>query len=268
MRYLIFGDVHGNLPALDAVLAAGQAREIETYLFVGDLVGYGPWPVECIDRLMPLHESGQLAWVAGNHELVARGDREPEGYNAEAGLTLEWTRKLLKSRSDALKFLKSAEMVVEANRKIFLTHDSLAAPGSGDYHRWPQNAHSELACLRWHGGRVCFYGHTHMLRAEIVTDKSGLMIVPIETHEGEGRDPHPIKLAATDLGWIGVGSVGLPKNPQRRAEYLILDDATEAVWLIEKYSVAYPREKVREQTRAVVGALGDAAVAERIAKWF
>src|SRR5260221_11513543 len=83
MRYLVFGDVHGNLLALDTVLEAGRARGAEGYLFVGDLVGYGPQPPECIARLLPLAECGSLAWVLGNHEMGVRGEVDPTGYNDE-----------------------------------------------------------------------------------------------------------------------------------------------------------------------------------------
>ena len=92
MRYLVFGDVHANLAALDTVLAAGRARGVEGYLFVGDLVGYGPEPLECIERLLPLQEQGSFAWVVGNHELAVRGEVDLEGYSTESMQTLEWTK--------------------------------------------------------------------------------------------------------------------------------------------------------------------------------
>ena len=97
MRYLVFGDVHANLEALEAVLAEGARRGVEAYLFVGDLIGYGPSPLECIERLVPLQEQGGLAWVAGNNELVVRDEVEPGGYSPEALETLEWTRSLLEA---------------------------------------------------------------------------------------------------------------------------------------------------------------------------
>ena len=128
MRYLVFGDVHGNLLALDAVLKAGRDRGAETYLFVGDVVGYGPNPVECIERLLPLQECGSLAWVAGNHELAFRGDVEMEGYSAEAVQTLMWGRKLVEDKPWAKDFIDSAYLTTCANDLIWLTHDSLANP--------------------------------------------------------------------------------------------------------------------------------------------
>src|SRR5580765_2099596 len=91
MRYLIFSDVHGNLEALNTVLAAAETRHVEAYLFLGDLVGYGPNPMECIQKLMGLEHHGGFVWVAGNHDLVVRGDILPSGYSNEAMQTLRWT---------------------------------------------------------------------------------------------------------------------------------------------------------------------------------
>ncbi len=267
MRYLVFGDVHGNVVALDAVLEAGRARGVEAYLFVGDLVGYGPNPLECLERLLPLAQRGSMAWVLGNHELVVRGDFEPAGYSAEALQTLEWTRKLFESNPVAKNFLASGHLTSVANDVIWLTHDSLADPSSGGYHRWPQNSKSELACLRYNKGRVCFYGHTHKMRAELTEGEKAVVLVPMTTHQTEGIDAHPIHLRPGDLGWIGTGSVGFPTNPQRRPEFLILDETDGKDWHVEKYDVAYDREQARERVRVGLGSDCSKEVVERIVRW-
>jgi predicted phosphodiesterase len=267
MRYLVFGDVHGNLDALEAVLAEGERRGAEGYLFLGDVVGYGPCPLQCIGLLARLQARGRLAWVLGNHERVVLGQIEPSEYSAEAMETLQWTRALLAGDRAASKFLATGHLSAQVNDTIWLTHDSLVAPGTATYHRWPQNAKSELACLRWHGGRVCFYGHTHSLRAELTAEHADVVLVPMEPHAEQGRDPKPLRLGPDTLGWIGAGSVGLPTNPQRRAEFLILDDTDPDVWTVEKYSVEYPRERARQRVRDTLGAVCSAAVLERIGRW-
>ena len=264
MRHLVFGDVHGNLDAFEVVLAEGERRGAETYLFVGDLVGYGPCPLECIERLLPLQERGSLAWVPGNHELVVRGEVDPEGYSTEALETLAWTRRLLEANESAREFVAAPTLRAEVNNGIWLTHDSLAEPGRAGYHRWPQNAKSELACLRFEGGRICFYGHTHQMRAEFTAEIGDVMMVPMEAHEGDGRDPHPLRPGPDALAWIGTGSVGFPTNPRRLAEFLIFDDES---WTVEKYATAYPREKARERVMKTLSAPCGRAVGEQIARW-
>ncbi len=209
MRYLVFGDVHGNLVALDAVLEAGRARGAEAYLFVGDLFGYGPNPLECMERLLPLLECGSMAWVLGNHELAIRGDVDLAGYSEEALQTLAWTKKLVEASPVAKNFLESGHLTSVANEVIWLTHDSLADPGSGGYHRWPRNAKSELEALRQSEGRVCFYGHTHKMRAELSEGEKPVVLAPMTAHEGDGIDPHPIRLPAGRSGvdWRGFGGL-------------------------------------------------------------
>jgi predicted phosphodiesterase len=266
VRYLVFGDVHANLTALDAVLAAGRKRGAEGYLFVGDLVGYGPEPLECIDRLLPLQEQGDLAWVAGNHELLVRGEVVPTGYSDEALETLEWTRGLLEQNPRAKEFVESAMLAVCANGSIWLAHDSLAEPGSGGYHRSPRNAKSELACLRFHKGRVCFYGHTHSMRAELHVE-SGVMLAPMPAQAGDEPDARPLRLKEGQLGWIGTGSVGLPTNRERRAEFLILDDGDPSSWTVEKYEVEYSRETARARVRGILGKECSTEVVEKICRW-
>ena len=267
MRYLVFGDVHANLLALDAVLAAGRARGAEAYLFVGDVVGYGPDPLECMERLIPLAENSHLAWVAGNHELALRGDVESTGYSPEAIQTLAWTWKLIEDKPWAKEFIDSPYLTTCVNDTIWLTHDSLVTPSSGGYHRSPRNAKGELACLRFNNGRVCFYGHTHTMRAEVSEEEKPIVLVPMTAYEGEGRDPHPVRLRKGDLGWIGTGSVGFPTNAQRRPEYLILDELEGNGWQIEKYTVDYPRNEAKERVRSILGPVCEKGIADRIARW-
>jgi predicted phosphodiesterase len=266
VRYLIFGDVHANLAALDTVLAAGRARGVETYLFVGDLIGYGPEPLECIERLLPLQEQSCFAWVVGNHELAVRGDVDLEGYSTEALQTLQWTKAQIDRKAWAKEFLESGYLTTCVNDSIWLAHDSLSAPGTGSYHRWPQKAKSEIACLRFNKGRACFYGHTHNMRAELC-NKSGILMVPMPTHTGDGLDRKPILLKEGELGWLGSGSVGFPTNPDRRAEFLILDDSDASQWKVEKYETPYPRETTRARMREVYGDVCDKEVVDQICRW-
>jgi len=264
VRYLVFGDVHGNLMALEAVLAMGQARGAEAYLFVGDLVGYGPQPIECIERLLALREAAGFAWVAGNHELAIRGDLDSAGYNDEAQSTLMWTRGLLEKHPAALEFLNAGELTLQVNDTILLTHDSLAEPSIGHYHREARAAKSELACLRFKQGKVCFYGHTHRVRAEIANADGNIVLPMFTPHPGKDADPRPLKLGENEIAWIGTGSVGFPGNEKRGAECLMLDDSE---WRVEAYAVEYDRQAARTRAREILAPACGAENAEHIARW-
>lgn len=263
MRYLVFGDVHGNLAALDAVLTEAQTRSIDGYFFVGDIVGYGPDPIECIDRLFALKQRGLLAWVAGNHELAVRGEVNLAMYNDEAAATLRWTRRLLGGEPWAKRFVQEAELITQVNEHIYLTHDSIAEPSSGLYHRTPHNAIHELYSLTGKGGRVAFYGHTHAQRADLF-DSHNVLLIPFEPYVGPGADPQPVALPPNHSGIFGTGSVGFPKSPHRLAEYLVFDEGT---WQIEKYAVAYDRAAAKAHARQTLKEACGAGIADRIAQW-
>jgi predicted phosphodiesterase len=264
MRYLVFGDVHANFDGLSAVLREGEKRGVDAHLFLGDLVGYGPDPLECVQRVMELQKAGSLAWVAGNHELVVRGDLVADNYSAEAQTTLAWTRKLVEAAPWALKFLESAPLTAKVNGSIWLTHESLVNPGSGRYNREPQEAYPELMALAEKHGRVCFYGHTHRQRAELLDHSKKLLAVEMEPHEGVGKDTEPLNLDGGMLAWIGVGSAGFPVSKKKGAEFLIVDDED---WHIEKYAIPYPRERVKARAVEVLTPVCGPEVAERVARW-
>src|ERR1043165_3791844 len=88
MRYLVLTDIHANLEALDACLADARARGFDQTLVLGDLVGYGPDPNEVVERVIALTP---LAMVRGNHDKVACGLEQAEGFNAVARSAAKWT---------------------------------------------------------------------------------------------------------------------------------------------------------------------------------
>jgi hypothetical protein len=89
-------------------------------------------------------------------------------------------------------------------------------------------------------------------------------MAPTPTHTGDGLDQSPLRLKEGELGWIGTGSVGFPTNPERRAEFLILDDSNASEWKVEKYEVPYPRETARARLREVYGDVCGREVVEQI----
>lgn len=263
MRYLVFGDVHANLAALDAVMNDAESRGVDGYFFVGDILGYGPDPIECIDRLFALKQRGLLAWVAGNHELAVRGDVNLALYNEEAAATLRWTKRLLDDEPWARKFIAEGELITEVNDAVYLTHDSIVEPSSGQYHRTAHSAVQELHSLAEKGGRIGFYGHTHTQRGDLLENRN-ILLVPFLPHVGPGNDPLPVPLQPGQVGYFGTGSVGFPTTKLRQPEYLIFDDAQ---WRVEKYAVDYDRVAAKAHARETLKDACGSAVAERIAHW-
>ncbi|NIR60226.1 MAG: hypothetical protein GWO02_12270, partial [Gammaproteobacteria bacterium] len=81
-------DVHGNLPALEAVLEKCRSLEVDSYLFLGDAVGYGPFPRECVRRLAELPDA---TFIRGNHDHALGTRNAGEGMNRLARSCAEWT---------------------------------------------------------------------------------------------------------------------------------------------------------------------------------
>src|SRR3954453_519788 len=97
MRWGVIADIHSNLHALEAVLAALERAGVERYVCAGDLVGYGPRPNECVERVAAL----DAVVVAGNHDLVAIGRLSAEGLGPLPAQTVQWTASVLAADSCA-----------------------------------------------------------------------------------------------------------------------------------------------------------------------
>ncbi|MEX1230052.1 MAG: metallophosphoesterase family protein [Planctomycetaceae bacterium] len=211
MKRAIISDIHGNLEALDAVLEDITKRDIEDVVCLGDIVGYGPNPLECIDRVMQFR-----ACVMGNHDQAALYN--PLYFNSSATRAILWTRRMLEAdgpldRSKRWKFLKHLPPAV-SDRDILYVHGSPRDPHneyvfSGDVKNPMKMQH--IFSLIEH---VCFVGHTHI--PGIFTENLSFFAPEdVDFRSAVGHE----KLI------VNVGSVGQPRNGNPLASYVVLDDA-------------------------------------------
>lgn len=155
MRYAIFTDVHANLEALEAVLEKIDelAREepIDQIWFLGDLVGYGPNPNECIDKL---REHTDVI-IAGNHDWAAVGKIDLEDFSEVARLSAEWTAQQL--TEEHREFLRNLPERIDGDNCV-LVHGSPYGP------LWEYLTSEVLAerSFEYFGPRFCVVGHTHV----------------------------------------------------------------------------------------------------------
>ncbi len=226
MRYLVLSDIHSNLPALEAVLAEVDLSHIDEVLCLGDLVGYGPHPNECIARLREL----PLRCVAGNHDWAAIGKMDTAEFNLAAREACQWTEKELTAENRA--YLQSLpETFVQDD--YTLVHGSLRAP-IWEYVTHPLVAQRSFELLNT---QLCFHGHTH---------------VPVVFRE-EGPNPQayilpPGQRITLDRNryMINTGSVGQPRDGDPRASYLLFD-SQEAT--LEYRRVDYPVEETQKSMK-------------------
>jgi predicted phosphodiesterase len=206
MRILVLSDIHANLAALEAVLA--HAGQYDALWSLGDIVGYGPDPNACIERLAAWSSTA----IAGNHDWAVLGKLDLADFNGDARKANLWTREQLTPAS--LAYLESLpEMRVLEG--YTLVHGSPRAP-VWEYLIYPNVAKASFAHF---STPVCWVGHTHL--PVVFRD------LPDSSQCQASRPAEEAPLALDDGRYIvNPGSVGQPRDGDARASYAILD--TEA----------------------------------------
>jgi diadenosine tetraphosphatase ApaH/serine/threonine PP2A family protein phosphatase len=224
MRYAVLSDIHGNLEALRAVLAACEA-EVDGLLCLGDVVGYGADPDACLELIA---ERGTVL-VAGNHEHGVTGQLDLEWFNPAARAAVKWTATQL--ATDHRSYLEALPLTAEVAGAT-LVHGSPVHPEEWAYLTSAQDGFSALAGFQ---GRLCFVGHTHR-PGHWSIGSSG-------PHSASG--PSTVRLEAGRRYIVNVGSVGQPRDRDPRACFAIWDSAARWVAIRRvSYDLQVAREKI------------------------
>lgn len=212
MRRALISDIHGNLEALEVVLDDIKSQGITEIFCLGDVIGYGPNPRECIDRVM---EHCKVT-LLGNHDQGAMFD--PDGFNTGAERAIFWTREQLESPSDRANNEKRWEFLGllprhHRHESFLFVHGSPRNPLSE--YIFPEDIyhHRKMERLFQLVEQYCFQGHTHV--PGVFTEGYQFFSPDEIDHEytlGEGKV------------MINVGSVGQPRDGDPRSCYVILDD--------------------------------------------
>ena len=226
MRYLVISDIHGNFHALEAVLS-DSAGNWDRVLCLGDLVGYGPQPNECVDRLAEL----SATTVPGNHDWAAIGLLPLDFFNRYARAALEWTQPRL---SDASRSYLSGLKPLALVDIITLFHGSLTNPLI-DYILDDSDAKASFRLLE---SVVGLFGHSH-LRFYFSRGPGGEIV----THPLRRRNRVDLRRRTTLLN---PGSVGQPRDGDPRAAYGILDTDT-GLWYFRRirYDISAVQQLMR-----------------------
>jgi diadenosine tetraphosphatase ApaH/serine/threonine PP2A family protein phosphatase len=211
MRLAILSDIHGNREALTAVLSDQAARGCDGMMILGDIVGYGPDPEWCCDRVMALAASGAVV-LKGNHdEAIVTG---AAGMNSSARKAIEWTRPRLSTAQ--VDFLAALPMRADRDGAAFV-HASAEAPGDWIYVTNETTAAGSMQASR---ARVTFCGHVHV-PALYSADLRGMVAA---TRVKIGM---PMPLLRSRRWMAVVGSVGQPRDRNPAAGYAIFDEGTQ-----------------------------------------
>lgn len=213
MRYLILSDIHGNLEALDAVMADASEIGFDQVICLGDLVGYGASPHEVLDQVFALNP---VAIIRGNHDKVCAGIEAATNFNDAARESAEWTRRVLTpSDTQRLADLPAGPLTVEAGLEI--CH---GAPFDEDFYVFDDNDAARAMAAA--SAPLCLYGHTHV---PAVYSRPDYPVTP------SGRVDDELLLPSRGRAIVNVGSVGQPRDGDSRAAYGLLDTTAGAVRL-------------------------------------
>jgi diadenosine tetraphosphatase ApaH/serine/threonine PP2A family protein phosphatase len=227
MRVAVVSDIHSNLHALEAVLAAIEAEAPDELWCLGDLVGYGARPNECCATIAVR----ATVCLGGNHDLAVRGTIDLEEFGGEAAVAARWTRDVLEPQAQEL--LDRLEPVGTAHG-VALYHGSARDP----IWEYVLSDEGAVATLDLADSPLVLVGHSHV----------ALKVVQAEDEIAGG-----IAAAGTelDLGEARVllnpGSVGQPRDGDSRAAYLLLDlDAQHASFRRVEYDVERTQQEIRD----------------------
>jgi diadenosine tetraphosphatase ApaH/serine/threonine PP2A family protein phosphatase len=212
MRYAIIADIHANLDAFTAVLAdIEQKGGVEELWCLGDIVGYGPDPCQCIELLRKCKH----VCVVGNHDLAAIGKVEPTYFNPMAAAACQWTAGQLGPGD--IHYLEKLPLTIEKG-DFLLVHGSPMEPV------WEYVVSAGIAARNFSflKSQFCLLGHSHVPVAFKEEDNSCL---PIQLSPGIGL------VLGDDRMIINPGAVGQPRDGDPRASYAIYDDESQIIRL-------------------------------------
>ncbi len=232
----IVSDIHGNLEALEAVLREIDKRGVDEIVCLGDVIGYGPNPIECLDLVMQRCST----MLMGNHDFAVF--YEPYNFNVGAEQACFWTREQfendanLERRSARWRFLGSLPIWLKRPGMMMAAHASPRRP-INEY-IFPDDIYTnpnKFGPIFERVERVCFVGHTHV---------PGVFLEGPDFYSPEELDGH-FELGQ-DRAVVNVGSVGQPRDRDPRSSFVLFDGQK-----VEFLRVAYDVETTARKVEAI-----------------
>jgi len=222
--YAVISDIHGNLEALEAVLADIDRRQIKDILCLGDIIGYGASPKQCLDLVA---ERCKIA-LCGNHDHAVF--YEPFNFNVSAERACYWTRQVFEDESNKAKRNRRWEFlgqlpIRQEHSGILLVHASPRRPVNEylfaeDVYTNPHKILANFERLEEHQ-RACFVGHTHV--PGVFLDD------PYFDPPAELPVPNRYTITTDEKAIINIGSVGQPRDRDSRSCYIVVYEKEDAL---------------------------------------
>ncbi len=225
MRFAVISDVHANLEALKSVLSEIERKNIKEIYFIGDAVGYGPDPNECVEIL----SNKCKVLIAGNHDWAVLDLTDTSYFNDYARVAVEWTKEVLTEKNKNI--LREFPLIHEdPERDSFFVHSTPSNPQEWNY---ILNLRDAEIAFHLFNNKICFLGHSHQPFIIEKTPSGELLVYKNNT---------VIKKASRYI--INAGSVGQPRDGNPKACCIFVEDDR-----IDIVRISYDIEKVQEKMR-------------------
>ncbi len=239
MKYGVIADIHANYPALKVALEYLNQVGVDKILFLGDLVGYGANPYECIQALK---NNMNVIAIAGNHDRQVSGEKDPR-MRKTAAHALEWTLDNI-TPSNA-RYLKSLPQGQTVDGNIIMVHGSLVERDA--YILTAAEVKRNLECLLsdFQGIKVCFFGHSHVP-----------MLIGTKAVITDLKETKTFQLDVNDVYLVNPGSVGQPRDKCPLSSFGVFDS--------DNWTMSFVRRPydIKATQRAII----EAALPEKFAR--
>lgn len=229
MRLAILSDIHSNLEALEKSLSILSTIRVNHIICLGDIVGYGSNPKECINLMR--ENSSYL--IKGNHDEVANNLANISDFNRYAAEAILWTHKMLSQHEK--DFLGNLQYKIIIDELLFI-HSTPYKPEEWFYIlTWEEAMYN----FRFFENKICFVGHSHIPAVFSLNQSKNIINQSKITNE-ESFTSYQYILSADDRYIINVGSIGQPRDLDWRLSFGILDTQT---WIYENIRAEYDVHK-------------------------
>lgn len=230
MKYLIFSDIHSNLEAFEKLLTLKKVQEVDKFLFLGDLVGYGADPNITIELYKELKN---VYSVRGNHDKVISELESSSLFNPVAAFSAEWSKiQIGKENLKILQDLKKGPRVID--RFITICHGSTF---DEDYYVF--SMFEAVESFRFMQTSIGFFGHTHFPIIYLLRNEK-IDVVPLNKNTKIKLDPNTRYL-------INPGSIGQPRDKDPNPSFIVFDSTKREIQFIRySYNIKKAQKKIRE----------------------